>query len=243
MDIKEKMEMVLPSAVVENKVLSNDEKKVLAALIYSYGICKNAKDNIIIRSINSLRKDVGMGLNRLYDAIKCLEFYHMIERECGKRRTAGQPSIATKFKLIKESIENPPEKPIKLNFFDKLKNSENIMSYVDIDIVKDTVTDIDIVTETNIDINTETDVEKVIDRDTVTDKVINLKTKQEKNNNTLSPDNLFIDKPFIEETVVVEKSKKEELSEVEKESITSELSQWQMYLNEHYYNKQDRRES
>ena len=107
MDIKEKMQLCFNNELLENKILTENEKKVLASLMYSYQICKVAKDNEIIRSMDALRKDVKISNNNLYDAIRSLEsLYHMIERTAGVSRGKEKSSIASKFKLNFDTIFN-----------------------------------------------------------------------------------------------------------------------------------------
>lgn len=160
MDIKEKMQLCFNNELLENKILTENEKKVLASLMYSYQICKEAKDNEIIRSMDALRKDVKISNNNLYDAIRSLEsLYHMIERTAGVSRGKEKSSIASKFKLNFDTIFNPPKERVKFDFSKKVKPSETSINTV----VIDTVTDIDKEINTNIDrdIKIVSDIEKV----------------------------------------------------------------------------------
>ena len=81
MDIQEKMRLCFNERLSDNKVLTNNEKKALASLLYSYKICRYSKDGVIIRAMDTLRKDLKMRTNDMYDAVRNLEsVYGMIER-------------------------------------------------------------------------------------------------------------------------------------------------------------------
>jgi hypothetical protein len=145
MDIKEKMEMCFNDELLNNKILTEDEKKVLASLMYSYKICRESKDNIIIRAISKLRADTGLGQDNLYEALRSLEtIYGMIERIPGKRRKKGERSQATHFKLNFKTIFNPPTKIKKFDFSKELESLETSISTVDIDANVDVVVDEDV---------------------------------------------------------------------------------------------------
>lgn len=164
MDITEKMKLCFNDELIENKILTENEKKVLASLMYSYMICKESKDNIIIRSMDALRKDIQISQNALYDAIRNLEsLYHMIERTAGESRGKERSSIASQFKLNFEAILHPPKERMKFDFSKKTKSSETSINTV----VTDIVTDIDTVADTIIDNNTITneDTNPIIDKD------------------------------------------------------------------------------
>lgn len=160
MDIKEKMKLCFNDELIENKILTENEKKVLASLMYSYMICKESKDNIIIRSMDALRKDIQISQNNMYDAIRNLEsLYHMIERTAGESRGKERSSIASQFKLNFDAINNPPKERMRFDFSKKTKPSETSINTVVIDTVTDIDTNIDIDTITNEDTNT------IIDKD------------------------------------------------------------------------------
>lgn len=161
MDINEKMEICFNDELLNNKILTEDEKKVLASLMYSYKICRESKDNIIIRAISKLRADTGLGQDNLYEALRSLEtIYGMIERIPGKRRKKGERSQATHFKLNFKTIFNPPTKIKKFDFSKELESPETSISTVDIDANVDKDEDKD---ETvNIDENKESNIELTV---------------------------------------------------------------------------------
>lgn len=147
MDIKEKMNLCFNENLESNEVLTVNEKKVLAALMYSYKVCKMSKDGEVIRSMTELRKDVKMNINKLYDALRNLEnLYGMIERAPGKTRKAGEKSTASLFKLHFDKILNPPKEKKKFDFTEELKSPEKPINKAN--------------TDTNTKTDTETKVEK-----------------------------------------------------------------------------------
>ena len=170
MDFEEKMKLCFNDELIENKILTENEKKVLASLMYSYMICKESKNNTIIRSMDALREDIQISTNDMYDAIRNLEsLYHMIERTAGESRAKGKPSIASQFKLNFDAINNPPKERMKFDFSKKIKPSETSINTI----VIDTVTDIDtnIVKDTNIDRDTiiNEGTNTIIDKEIVSD--------------------------------------------------------------------------
>ncbi len=170
MDIKEKMKMCFNQELLENTILTENEKKVLASLMYSYKICSKAKDNTIIRSMDALRKDIQISTKALYDAIRSLQsLYHMIERTAGESRGKEKSSIASKFKLNFDAIFNPPKEHVRFDFSKELKSSETSISVVDTD--KDIVKDIGVV----VDINNDVDTIKNIDNDIeINEDIVNI---------------------------------------------------------------------
>ena len=128
MDIKEKMNLCLSDELLENTVLSENEKKVLAALLYSYKVCSKSHDGEIIRSTEQLRKESQIRKSDMYDALRKLDkLYHMVERVSGESRTEGKMAKASVFKLNFKTIFNPPKAPVKFNFFEETNPSETPM--------------------------------------------------------------------------------------------------------------------
>ena len=128
MDIKEKMNLCLSDELLENTVLSENEKKVLAALLYSYKVCTKSHDGEIIRSTEQLRKESQIRKSDMYDALRKLDkLYHMVERVSGESRTEGKAAKASVFKLNFKTIFNPPKVPMKFNFFEETDPSETPM--------------------------------------------------------------------------------------------------------------------
>lgn len=171
MDINEKMKICFNDELLENKILTENEKKVLASLMYSYQICSKSHDNEIIRSMDAIMKDTRMNKNALYDAVRNLEsLYHMIERKAGKSRALGQPSIGSTFKLNFDTIFHPPKEHVKFDFSKIKKPSETPINTVDIDIV----TGVDVDSDTIVDTSKEIDevLNTIIDKDIITNKEV-----------------------------------------------------------------------
>ena len=193
MDINEKMKICFNDELLNNKILTENEKKVLASLMYSYQICSKSHDNEVIRSMDAIMKDTRMNKNALYDAVRSLEsLYHMIERKAGKSRVHGQPSIGSTFKLNIDAILNPPKERVRFDFSKMMKSSETPINTVDIDIGIDIVTDKDIDTskEVNIDIDkdiiknkeigedTNTNIDKVSGKDVIFENEVNIDSNE-----------------------------------------------------------------
>lgn len=189
MEITEKMKICFNDELIENKILTENEKKVLASLLYSYQICKQAKDNIIIRAMSDLRKDIKISYNDMYDAIRNLEsLYHMIERTAGESRGKEKSSIASRFKLNFEAIFNPPKAPVKFDFSKMMKSSETSINTVDIDTDIDTDINTDINTDNNTSTNENNNIDIEIDKSVVFENEIN----SEKDDYSIELDNYLV---------------------------------------------------
>ena len=136
MNINEKMDMYFNDELKENKILKDEEKKVLAALLFSYDNCIEAQENnLVIRTMSKLRNDTHLSTKALYDAVRSLDrLYGMIERTPGESRTSGKSGVASKFKLNFDKIFNPPTTPQKVDPSRFFKSSETSISAVNINI-------------------------------------------------------------------------------------------------------------
>lgn len=115
----------LPANVKESTVLSEESKKVLAALM-NYSVNSEAMDTGIIYIGNErLRKLSGINKNSLLPAILGLVNCNIITREKGKPRVEGERSIASKYTINHEALEHPIKR---LTFEEiiKLRSSKNI---------------------------------------------------------------------------------------------------------------------
>ena len=179
-----KMDSVFNDALKNNEILSLNEKKVLASLLYSWQRSSEAKNNgVLIRPISKIREDTAIKMNYLYDALYNLEFlYGMIERKKIPYEIGAKRGMVNTFKLNFKRIFNPPIEVVKFDFSEELKSPETSMGNIDIDIDidKDIHTDIDIdkekEIETDIDIHTDTDIDTDKDIDIDTDKDIDIHT-------------------------------------------------------------------
>ena len=132
MNIQEKMKICFSNALMENTILTDNEKKVLAVLLYSYQVCsKKNDDDSFFMSMTKLRKEASIKYNDMYDAIRNLELlYHMIERIPGESWTKGQKVKASKWYLNFEAIFNPPTECVKFVFPVGAKPSETSMGTI-----------------------------------------------------------------------------------------------------------------
>ncbi len=229
MDIKEKMTLCFNEELLNNKILTENEKKVLASLMYSYKICSKSKDNTIIRAMNDLRKDIKISNNAMYDAIRSLEsLYHMIERTAGESRGKEKSSIASKFKLNFDVIFNPPKEPTRFDFTKEIKSSETSINTIDTDIETDI--DIDINKDTNIGINTIID--KNINNDIDENIETNVVFENEISNNIIHDDNTILNNIFVTQKEL----KKMEIDEINKKyEIEEGIRQWTQEINNRLY--------
>lgn len=121
----EKMYGRMPETVRNSKVLSDNAKKVLAGLLYSYAVSKPAKvTGVLCISNNMLRKAVGMKNETMLSAIRELEMYNLIERNAGMARTEGQKSIASEYIIHFDALKKPIDELSFDDIFGDPKSSE-----------------------------------------------------------------------------------------------------------------------
>lgn len=114
---QERIEQVLPPAILSSEVISDNAKKVLGCLLHSYAIIQEARTNdLLVMPSERLRKISGMRKQDVINAIRELEENEMIIRKRGLRRIKGQDATASEYKFNWARIKNPPEK--KKDFFD-----------------------------------------------------------------------------------------------------------------------------
>ena len=124
----EKMYGRMPETVKNSKVLSDNAKKVLAGLLYSYAVSKPAKvTGVLCISNNMLRKAVGMKNETMLSAIRELEMYNLIERNAGMARTEGQKSIASEYVIHFDALKKPIDELSFDDIFGDPKSSETPM--------------------------------------------------------------------------------------------------------------------
>lgn len=113
----------LPVNIKESTVLSEDAKKVLAALMNWSENSQASETGIIIISNQQLRKLSGIKQNNLMTAIIELKIYKLITREKGKPRVEGERSIASKYTIDYDALEKPLKR---FTYKDRLKmNTES----------------------------------------------------------------------------------------------------------------------
>ena len=124
----EKMYGRMPETVKNSKVLSDNAKKVLAGLLYSYAVSKPAKETGVLCISNSiLRKAVGMKNENMLSALRELEMYNLIERNAGMARIEGQKSIASEYIIHFDALKKPIEELSFDDIFGDPKSSETPM--------------------------------------------------------------------------------------------------------------------
>lgn len=118
----------MPETVKNSKVLSDNAKKVLAGLLYSYAVSKPAKVTGVLCISNSiLRKAVGMKNENMLSALRELEMYNLIERNAGMARIEGQKSIASEYIIHFDALKKPIEELSFDDIFGDPKSSETPM--------------------------------------------------------------------------------------------------------------------
>lgn len=104
----EKMYQMMPASIIETNLLSKNSKKVLAALLYSYAICKEARKNKVLIIPNSrLRSAAGIKMNSILPAIRELELYDLVISKRGEKRTHDKVANASKYYIQFENIKKP----------------------------------------------------------------------------------------------------------------------------------------
>lgn len=142
----ERMEEVLPKMIKETKEISQNAKKILAAILNYYSILDIVKTTgFLICPNETLRKCVGIRNEELKRAIQELIDTNLIKREIGKARKKGQQSIASKYIIVWETFTKPLKKKNTFEdiFADFIKSSETPLGTVDIDYDNDIDNEID----------------------------------------------------------------------------------------------------
>lgn len=224
MNINEKITLCLSDELIENKILTENEKKVLASLLYSYKVSKKAKDNIVIRAMDAIRKDIQINKNDMYEAVRNLEtIYHMIERTPGESRGKEKSKVASVFKLNFDVIFNPPKEPIRFDFSKEIKSSKTSIN------TTGTGTGIGTIIDIGFDIGNTIDSNVGISSDTLS----NISSSVGKSSDTLSnirksknikhDDNSILDNILVNQNDLKEMENKEKIIEYQAKEA---FSQW-----------------
>lgn len=156
----ERIDAILPKSIKDSDVLSNNDKKVLGAILHYFLILDKAKENkYIILTNEDLRKTVCIRKTDMLSSVQNLIEMKLIKRECGKTRKDGEKSKASIYYVNWNNLKNPLKKPEFEDLFSDFISSETPLGTVDTDTVSDTV--IDTVSDTVID----EDTVPVIDKD------------------------------------------------------------------------------
>lgn len=107
----ERMSQVLPQTVKDSD-LSINAKKVLATIINYYLVRDKVRTTGFLAISNEdLRKSVGIGKEYLESAVQELKECRLVERKAGKKWKAGEKSMASEYRLVKENLTKPIHKP------------------------------------------------------------------------------------------------------------------------------------
>ena len=146
----------MPETVKNSKVLSDNAKKVLAGLLYSYAVSKPAKvTGVLCISNNVLRKAVGMKNETMLSTLRELEMYKLIERNAGMARIEGQKSIASEYVIHFDALKKPIEELSFDDIFGDPKSSETPMGTAIT--ITNTISKSNTISESNSISNTKTD--------------------------------------------------------------------------------------
>ena len=105
------MSQVLPKTVKDSD-LSINAKKVLATIINYYLVRDKVRTTGFLAISNEdLRKSVGIGKEYLESAVQELKECRLVERKAGKKWKAGEKSMASEYRLVKENLTKPIHKP------------------------------------------------------------------------------------------------------------------------------------
>lgn len=142
---KKRMEEILPKSIKDTPVISDNAKKVLAAIMNYHISLDVVKDAGFLVCPNSvLRDSVGIRneelLNSLQELIEC----DLIIRKIGQARTEGERGRASTYRVIWQNLAKPIKKKntFETLFADFLKSSETPMGTAVSVSVSDTVSDI-----------------------------------------------------------------------------------------------------
>lgn len=95
---------VLPGHIQESDEISDQDKKVLGALI---SIHMSSNDEEIYVSNERLRSMTCIGKEQLMSAIMTLRLYGLIDRKSGTRYKKGQKAMASTYKVHFEKLDKP----------------------------------------------------------------------------------------------------------------------------------------
>ena len=177
---EERLRQVLPDNILESEIISNDGKKVLAALInYYFVLDKVVENGYLFITNDDLRNTIQIRKSNMLLAINELIEFGLIERQVGQSRRKGEKATASRYIVLFENLDKPLKKKsyndLYSSFLNKQKSLKKPLGTVDIDVDADKEIDIDLDIEIEKDIDI--DKEKVIEID---------KEKEVENTNNLN---------------------------------------------------------
>ena len=123
----EKMYGRMPETVRDSEALSDNAKKVLAGLLYSYAVSKAKTTGVLYLSNAMLRNAVEMKTACMLGALRELEMHNLIERKTGRSRTEGQRSMASEYIIHFDALREPVKELSFDDIFGEAKPSETPM--------------------------------------------------------------------------------------------------------------------
>lgn len=138
---EERQNQILPQNIKDTDVLSDNAKKTLATIMNYYLLLEEVKNNGYVYLNNkTLGLSVGLRNSSMLSAVLELIEHNLITREVGKRRTEGEPSTASVYRVMWQNLT----KPLRKNTFEELfseflKSSETPLGIADTVTVSDTV--------------------------------------------------------------------------------------------------------
>ena len=125
---QERMEQVLPKNV-KNSDLSVNAKKILASIINYHLVNEKVRvTGFLAISNDNLRQSACIGKDYLMTAIQELIECRLIDRKAGKKWKRGEPKMATEYRLIKENLLKPIQKPTNEQLLEILFNAPETTS-------------------------------------------------------------------------------------------------------------------
>lgn len=130
---EERVEQILPQNIKDTDVLSDNAKKTLATIMNYYLLLEEVKNNGYVYLNNkTLGLSVGLRNSNMLSAVLELIEHNLITREVGKRRTEGEPSTASVYRVMWQNLT----KPLRKNTFEELfseflKSSETPLGIAD----------------------------------------------------------------------------------------------------------------
>lgn len=124
---KERVEQILPQNIKVTTLLSETDKNVLAMLMHSFLVSKEAQDSgFLVISSNKLRSLLEMNRDVMMNSLRILEEFELYTRIKGKPRRQGEISKATEYHFNWNNIFNRPlmKKTCEELFLKQLKSLE-----------------------------------------------------------------------------------------------------------------------
>ena len=135
----ERIDAILPKSIKDSDVLSNNDKKVLGAILHYFLILDKAKENkYIILTNEDLRKTVCIRKTSVLSSVQNLIEMKLIKRECGKTWKKGKKPQASKYYVNWSNLKKPLKKLEFEDLFSDFISSETPLGTIDIDTDIDT---------------------------------------------------------------------------------------------------------